>query len=93
MGPTWHYLYFTSFSELAAPKFLAKNHTTSKEMENRKKKRKTEETPSKKWKNILHTGQWAYPQKNTQLRSRKEPPYNTGSPKIKQEYKAVRFNC
>jgi hypothetical protein len=50
LGPTWHYLYFTSFSELAAPKFLAKNHTTSKEMENRKKKRKTEETPRKKWK-------------------------------------------
>jgi len=50
LGPTWHYLYFTSFSELAAPKFRAKNHTTRKEMENRGKKRKRKETPSKKWK-------------------------------------------
>jgi hypothetical protein len=93
LGPTWHYLYFTSFSELAAPKFLAKNHTTSKEMENRKKKRKTEETPSKKWKTFYTLDSGHIHKRTLSFVAGKEPPYNTGSPKIKQECKAVRFNC
>ena len=73
---------------MTAVKFLAKNHTTLLQARSWRIGEKGRETGKPKWGKNLHAGQWAaYPEKSTQLRSRKR---TTVQRKLAQK-KNVRF--